>query len=99
MIKTNAMRLLDAKKVHNVPHEYDAEITDGCAVADTLGEPRERVFKTLVTESGKGATSVYLHTAKSRRKPSKSLPAIQGEAHSSSLPVLHARQLPQLLVG
>ena len=59
MIKTNAMRLLDAKKVHNVPHEYDAEITDGCAVADTLGEPRERVFKTLVTESGKGEYLVF----------------------------------------
>ena len=54
MIKTNAMRLLDARKIRNLPHEYDAEITDGCTVADTLGEPRERVFKTLVTASGKG---------------------------------------------
>ena len=60
MIKTNAMRLLDAKKMHNVPHEYDAEITDGCKVADTLGEPRERVFKTLVTESGKGEHLVFV---------------------------------------
>ena len=60
MIKTNAMRLLDAKKVHNVAHEYDAEITDGSSVADTLGEPRERVFKTLVTESGKGEYLVFV---------------------------------------
>ncbi len=60
MIKTNAMRLPDAKKVHNEPHEYDAEVTDGCAVADMPGEPRERVFKTLVTESGKGEYLVFV---------------------------------------
>ena len=60
MIKTNAMRLLDAKKVHNEPHEYDAEVTDGCAVADMPGEPRKRVFKTLVTESGKGEYLVFV---------------------------------------
>ena len=60
MIKTNAMRLPDAKKVHNEPHEYDAEVTDGCAVADMLGEPRERVFKTLVTESVKGEYLVFV---------------------------------------
>ena len=60
MIKTNAMRLLDAKKMHNVPHEYDAEITDGCKVADTPGEPRERVFTTLGTESGKGEPLVFV---------------------------------------
>ena len=60
MIKTNAMRLLDAKKIHYVPHEYDAEITDGCMVADSLGEPRERVFKTLVTRSGKEEYLVFV---------------------------------------
>lgn len=60
MIKTNAMRLLDARKIRNLPHEYDAEITDGCTVADTLGEPRERVFKTLVAASGKGEHLVFV---------------------------------------
>lgn len=60
IVKTNAMRLLEAKKIHSVPHEYDAEITDGGMVADTLGEPRERVFKTLVTESGKGEYLVFV---------------------------------------
>ena len=60
MIKTNAMRLLGANKTECTPHEYDAEITDGCAVADMLGEPRERVFKTLVTVSANGEHLVFV---------------------------------------
>lgn len=60
MIKTNAMRLLDARKTAYVPHEYDASVTDGGLVADTLGEPRDHVFKTLVTVSAKGEHLVFV---------------------------------------
>ena len=48
-IKTNAMRILDAKKIKYKHYEYDPETTDGVKVAELLGEPREIVFKTLVT--------------------------------------------------
>lgn len=51
MDKTNVMRLLDAKKIEYTPHEYSPEITEGTRIAEILGEPAERVFKTLVTES------------------------------------------------
>lgn len=47
--KTNAMRILDAKKIPYKHYEYDPETTDGVQVAALLGEPREIVFKTLVT--------------------------------------------------
>ena len=47
--KTNAMRILDAKKIPYKHYEYNPETTDGVQVAALLGEPREIVFKTLVT--------------------------------------------------
>ncbi len=49
MEKTNAMRLLDAKKIGYTAREYSAELTDGEEVAAALKEEKERVFKTLVT--------------------------------------------------
>ena len=48
-VKTNAMRILDAKKIKYKHYEYDPETTDGVKVAELLHEPREIVFKTLVT--------------------------------------------------
>ncbi|MBQ3528024.1 MAG: Cys-tRNA(Pro) deacylase [Clostridia bacterium] len=48
-IKTNAMRILDAKNIKYKHYEYDPETTDGVKVAELLHEPREIVFKTLVT--------------------------------------------------
>ena len=47
--KTNAMRILDSKKIKYTHYEYDPETTDGVLVAQLLGQPREKVFKTLVT--------------------------------------------------
>lgn len=47
--KTNAMRILDSKKIAYKHYEYDPETTDGVLVAALLGQPREKVFKTLVT--------------------------------------------------
>ena len=57
--KTNVMRLLDAKKIAYEAFEYDASLTDGAAVAETLGQDPRSVFKTLVTVSDKGANFVF----------------------------------------
>ena len=51
MLKTNAMRLLDAKKIPYESFTYPPEITDGEQVAGQLGEDPAAVFKTLVTVS------------------------------------------------
>ncbi|MDD3369349.1 MAG: Cys-tRNA(Pro) deacylase [Lachnospiraceae bacterium] len=49
-VKTNAMRILDRMKIPYEYHTYECkEFTDGCHVADLLGLPYEKVFKTLVT--------------------------------------------------
>ena len=53
--KTNVMRVLDAKKVAYENHSYEADPTlTGEQIAGILGEPAEKVFKTLVTTGSKG---------------------------------------------
>jgi len=51
-VKTNAVRLLDLKKVDYILHEYDAPdgFLDGVSVAKATGIDPDRVFKTLVTQ-------------------------------------------------
>lgn len=46
--KTNAMRLLDSRGITYTPVTYDPAIHSGEEVAQIIGEPAERVFKTLV---------------------------------------------------
>ena len=48
--KTNAMRMLEKNKISFESHTYECtEFTDGAQIADTLGLPHEKVYKTLVT--------------------------------------------------
>jgi len=50
-VKTNAMRLLDTKKIPYEAHTYECdEFKDGIQIADMLGLPHEKVYKTLVTQ-------------------------------------------------
>ena len=47
-IKTNAMRILDRMKIPYSHYTYECEeFTDGVQVADMLGLPHEKVYKTL----------------------------------------------------
>jgi Cys-tRNA(Pro)/Cys-tRNA(Cys) deacylase len=51
-VKTNAMRLLDKAKIEYKVHTYenkDGQI-DGISVAQKIGAPVEKVYKTLVTQ-------------------------------------------------
>lgn len=52
--KTNVMRLLDAKSISYSTYDYEKTgYTSGNEAADFLGIDRKRMFKTLVTTSGK----------------------------------------------
>lgn len=56
-IKTNAMRLLESKKIPYEAHTYECdEFKDGVQIADMLGLAHEKVYKTLVTQ---GASKNY----------------------------------------
>ena len=60
MFKTNVMRLLDAQKIDYQAFEYNPDITEGIKIAEALGEEKDRVFKTLVTESVSGNHYVFV---------------------------------------
>lgn len=60
-IKTNAMRLLDRKKIPYEVVQYDCgEFSDGMAVAKKTGIAPEMSFKTLVTEGKSGNYYVFV---------------------------------------
>lgn len=52
--KTNAMRLLESKKIPYEAHNYETGdgALDGVSVAEKTGQNPDRVFKTLVTHCG-----------------------------------------------
>lgn len=60
-LKTNAMRILDRARIPYTYQTYECgEFTDGVHVADQLGLPHERVYKTLVTVGKTGAHYVFV---------------------------------------
>lgn len=61
MIKTNAMRMLDAAKIPYEVLEYEVDETDlsGTHIAEQLHLPMEQVFKTLVAKGDKTGYLVF----------------------------------------
>lgn len=60
-IKTNAIRLLEQKKIPFVVHNYvDSGVISGMEVAQVLEEEPDRVFKTLVTVGKSGEHYVFV---------------------------------------
>lgn len=60
--KTNAMRMLDALGISYVPYEYEVDEDDlsGVHIAQKLGLPEERVFKTLVARGDRSGPVVFV---------------------------------------
>lgn len=60
-IKTNAIRLLEQKKIPFNVHNYvDSGVISGMEVAEVLHEDPNMVFKTLVTEGKSGEHYVFV---------------------------------------
>ena len=61
MTKTNAMRMLDAAKIAYEILEYEVDESDlsGIHIAETLGFPKEKMFKTLVAKGDKTGPLVF----------------------------------------
>lgn len=59
--KTNAVRILQTKKVQFEVHTYEpGDSIDGISVADKMGFPYEKVYKTLVTKGKSGSYFVFV---------------------------------------
>ena len=61
IVKTNVMRLLDGAKIAHLEYCYvDSGVISGTDVARVLGQPPEKVFKTLVTEGASKEHYVFV---------------------------------------
>lgn len=60
--KTNAMRILEQRKIPYIAHSYPHgdEAVDGVSIAQLTGQDPERVFKTLVTKGHSGGYYVFV---------------------------------------
>ncbi len=59
--KTNAMRILDTKKIPYDTHTYECdEFVDAIQIADMLRLPYEKVYKTLVTQGSSKSYYVFV---------------------------------------
>ncbi len=58
--KTNVMRVLDAAKIAYNEYTFEGEYTNGVEIAQMMGQPMERVFKTLVTMGKSGKNYVFM---------------------------------------
>ena len=114
-IKTNAMRILDRKKIPYQHYSYpsDGEHVDGLTVAAAIGQPLERVYKTLVTMGKSGGHYVFmvpvakeLHLKKAAAAvgekslamiPQKELLPLTGYVHGGCSPIGMKKQFPTVI--
>ncbi|MCM1026694.1 MAG: Cys-tRNA(Pro) deacylase [Roseburia sp.] len=60
-VRTNAMRILESMKIPFEHYTYECdEFVDGLQIADLLGLPYEKVYKTLVTRGSSGNYFVFV---------------------------------------
>lgn len=60
-LKTNAMRFLDNCKISYIVRTYKCdEFIDGVTVAEKLGQPLDRTFKTLIAQGKSGIYYCFL---------------------------------------
>ncbi len=90
--KTNVMRVLDAAKVRYNEYTFEGEYTNGVDIAAQLGQPVERVFKTLVTVGRSGKNYVFMVPAAEELDLKKAAKAV-GE---KSVAMIKAKELMPL---
>ena len=92
--KTNAMRILDQKKIKYTPHEYNhgGEAIDGVTAAALIGRDPASVFKTLVTRGASKRNYVFVIPVAHELELKKASKAV-GE---KSIAMIHVSELTPL---
>ncbi|MBT2719794.1 Cys-tRNA(Pro) deacylase [Bacillus sp. ISL-46] len=87
-VKTNAMRILDAKKVRFEMHTYDNKDgkIDGVSVAEKIGKDPKEVYKTLVSQGASKNVYVFVIPVAEELDLKKAAKAA-GEKNIEMLPV------------
>ena len=93
-IKTNAMRMLDRAKIpyRHYSYETDGVHVDGITVAQRMGQPLDRVYKTLVTEGKSGGHYVFVLPVAAELDLKKAAKAV-GE---KSVQMIHVKEIKKL---
>ena len=88
--KTNAMRILEREKIPFIAHTYECdEFTDGVSLADKIGQPREIVYKTLVTVGKSREYVVFVIPVAAELDMKKAAAA----ANEKSVEMLHVKDI------
>lgn len=93
-VKTNAMRMLDRAKIayRQYSYESDGVHVDGITVAEKMGQPLERVYKTLVTVGKSGGHFVFVIPVAAELDLKKAARAV-GE---KSVQMIHVKEINKL---
>ena len=92
-VKTNAMRILEQKKIPYTVHTYDCEeFMDGISMADALGQPHEIVYKTLVTVAKSREHYVFVIPVEAELDLKKAARAV----HEKAVEMLPLKELTEL---
>lgn len=98
--KTNAMRLLDGRRIPYVTHTFSPDIHSAEGVAEAVGMPPEQVFKTLVVLSTAAKPQPYLAIIPGHRELDlKKLAQATGEKKLRMATQREAESLTGLQVG
>jgi Cys-tRNA(Pro)/Cys-tRNA(Cys) deacylase len=98
--KTNAIRLLDRRRVAYEALTYDPEIHSAVGVADALGVPAEQVYKTLVVlDEAPGQRPLLMMIAGPDELDPRLLARSVGTKAARMAPHKDAERLTGLLVG
>lgn len=88
-IKTNAMRILESMKIPFTQYTYECEaFEDALQIADQLGLPYEKVYKTLVT---KGAHDYFVFVIPIDRE--LDLKAAARSVGEKSVEMIHVKEI------
>ena len=93
-VKTNAMRMLDRAKIpyQHYTYESDGVHVDGITVAEKMGQPLARVYKTLVTVGKSGGHFVFVIPVAAELDLKKAAKAV-GE---KSVQMIHVKEINKL---
>lgn len=97
-LKTNAMRLLDARKVTYEPFAYDDSIHSAVEAAAAIGAPPEAVYKTIVALRERGKPLLTMMPGPSELEPRRLAKSI-GEKSIRIATQREAERLTGLQVG
>ena len=91
--KTNAMRILDSMKIEYGSYTYECdEFIDALKIADQLGLPYEKVYKTLVTQGNSKNYFVFVIPI-AKELDLKKAAKLVGE---KSLAMIHVKDINQI---